>query len=428
MDHVDQETRIQQAIQALSSGAITSERLAARTFSVPRSTLRGRKGGKETRSHAHISLQRLSADEEDALVRACSQLNAWGWPLRSNTLENLAFKFLKDKGDTRKLGANWYKNFIARNPEITLKRARAISDYRRDDSNFQIVTEWFDLFKITVSKYDIAEGDIYNMDNKGIMKQVKDNTKVIVSREDPQVSNKQPGDDNEWASIIECIGINGYSLPPYIIFEGEHILHEWADERIDRMTCVAISPTGWANAELNLTWLKHFDTYTKPQLRGRYRLLVLDGNSIPISYEFLAYCMQNDIIALCLPPNGTRVLQPLDVGVFGPLAEAYEMTSRLGPRNGDNVQFMLCYQEARNTISSNIPGAWRDAGLSPFNPARILTQYRPKTTPYASFTNENGVRIDVEVGSDLGERINQIVAEVLDVCLSPCPCGYIPLM
>lgn len=418
MENVDQETRLQQAIEALASGAIKSERQAAKTFGVPRSTLRGRKDGRETRSHSHVFLQRLSSNEEAALVRVCNQLNAWGWPLSHSMLDNLAVKFLKSKGDTKKLGANWYKNFMSRNPEIRLKRVRGINDNRRDDTNFQIITEWFDLVKTTVSNYDIAEGDIYNMDNRGIIKLTMpgENTKVVfVSKEERQSSGEDSG-NYQWISLIECIGVNGLSLPPYIIFEAEHILHEWADDRIDNTTCIAISPNGWTDQEIDLAWLKRFDNWTRPHLRGRYRLLILDGSSTPISYDFVDYCMQNNIIALCLPPHGTHALQPLDVGIFGPLGEAYEMISRPGPRNVDNVQFMLYYQEARKTILPNILGAWRDAGLSPFNPTRVLARYRPKTTPYASFTNENGVRIDIELGAELGERINQIVAEVLDVC------------
>ena len=40
--------------------------------------------------------------------------------------------------------------------------------------------------------------------------------------------------------------------------------------------------------------------------------------------QFIKYCEAHKIVALCLPPHSTHRLQPLDVGVFGPLAKVYK--------------------------------------------------------------------------------------------------------
>ena len=53
------------------------------------------------------------------------------------------------------------------------------------------------------------------------------------------------------------------------------------------------------------------------------RLLILDGHDSHVTWEFLDYCLQNDIIPLCLPAHSTHILQPLDVGLFGPLQRNY---------------------------------------------------------------------------------------------------------
>lgn len=39
--------------------------------------------------------------------------------------------------------------------------------------------------------------------------------------------------------------------------------------------------------------------------------------------DFELFCKENDIIALCMPPHSSHPLQPLDVGCFGPLKQAY---------------------------------------------------------------------------------------------------------
>lgn len=52
---------------------------------------------------------------------------------------------------------------------------------------------------------------------------------------------------------------------------------------------------------------------------GGYRLLILDGHNSHCTYQFCSFAEKNKIIILCLPSHTTHVLQPCDVGVFGPL-------------------------------------------------------------------------------------------------------------
>ncbi|KAK3365824.1 hypothetical protein B0T24DRAFT_636910 [Lasiosphaeria ovina] len=101
-----------------------------------------------------------------------------------------------------------------------------------------------------------------------------------------------------------------------------------------------------------------------------YRLLLLNGHASHISLEF-----------------------PLDIGIFGPLAHTYR------------ALFLINYQQARKTISHNISGAWRGAGLVPLNPDKVLQRLRPKTPPTASLTDGNGRTVTVD--GEAAQRINQ---------------------
>jgi len=56
---------------------------------------------------------------------------------------------------------------------------------------------------------------------------------------------------------------------------------------------------------------------------GKYRLLILDGHTSHFNWAFFEFCLNNKIIPFCLPAHSTHLLQPLDVGLFGPLQRYY---------------------------------------------------------------------------------------------------------
>ena len=106
-----------------------------------------------------------------------------------------------------------------------------------------------------------------------------------------------------------------------------------------------------------------FDQYPSSQIKGKYRLLILDGHTSHVSLPFIEYCEEHNIIPLCLPPHSTHILQPLDVGIFSPLAKAYksriQQNSIHGTKRITNEQFLMHFQAARQeTISArNIESA-----------------------------------------------------------------------
>ena len=54
-----------------------------------------------------------------------------------------------------------------------------------------------------------------------------------------------------------------------------------------------------------------------------WRLLIVDGHNSHFSVEFLTYFSDARIQLFCLPSHTTHILQPLDVGLFGPLQKYY---------------------------------------------------------------------------------------------------------
>jgi hypothetical protein len=84
-----------------------------------------------------------------------------------------------------------------------------------------------------------------------------------------------------------------------------------------------VSDNGWTTNDLGIAWLKHFDLHTKTRTQGVRRLLILDSYESHRSLGFDNLCKEKDIILLYMPAHASHLLQPLDVGCFGPLKTAY---------------------------------------------------------------------------------------------------------
>ncbi len=424
MDRQASEDRIQLAIQALEAGTVSSQRKAAHQFKIPPSTLRDRINGVRSSQAYHQSLQRLTVEEEEAIKRCLCTLTAWGWPATIRYLKSLALGLLRAKGDQEPLGHNWYKNYLKRHLDLKATWSRTLDQARKDAVNHATLEQWFKLYEQTCIRYGISASDQYNMDEKGFMKGIGDDPKVIIPVNEEEAWSNQPG-NREWVSIICCISANGYSLPSFFIFQGQRIQHSWLDAQVDERSVIRVSKNGWTTQTIALEWLEHFNAHTKQRLTGRYRLLILDGHTSHISLPFIEYCEHNEIIPLCLPPHSTHILQPLDVGVFSPLTKAYKTRihdhALFGTERITNEQFLSFFQLAFNSAFNrqNIQSAWRGTGLQPFKPELLLAKYRPKTPPIASLTSSTGIRIDVLITEpELAQKIDEVIARILKVCPS----------
>ena len=162
----------------------------------------------------------------------------------------------------------------------------------------------------------------------------------------------------------------------------------WLEGLDDPHTKFAVSNNGWTDNELGVAWLeKMFEPRTKLRQKGEYRLLVLDGHDSHMSTKAIQFCLDHKIILLCLPPHGTHLLQPLDVGVFGPLAIYYsqglEEYSQGLSYSVNKADFIRIYEKARKLAFShkNITHAWAQSGLVPYDPEKVLCKLPPPVQP-----------------------------------------------
>jgi hypothetical protein len=169
-------------------------------------------------------------------------------------------------------------------------------------------------------------------------------------------------------------------LPSCIIFKGKvHIEGWYQDHTLPPDWRIEVSQNGWTTDEIGLRWLqKVFIPATTSRTVGRYRLLILDGHGSHLTPGFDKACKDNDIIAICMPPHSSHLLQPLDVGCFGPLKRAYgglvEQKMRLGYNHIDKFDFLKAYPAAHLEVFKplNIQNGFAAAGIYPFDPKRVL--------------------------------------------------------
>jgi hypothetical protein len=188
----------------------------------------------------------------------------------------------------------------------------------------------------------------------------------------------------EFISILATICADGSKLSPAIIYaaESEDIRTNWIED-FDPETSSAffsVSKNGWSSDEHGLAWLKDvFDRETKAKAGTEWRLLILDGHHSHINLEFLDHADRNRILIAVLPPHTTHRLQPLDIGIFGPLAKSYSKIEDRwlrGPGQNKRMQksdfwqlFEPAWEQAAST--KNILSAFEATGIWPINPSKL---------------------------------------------------------
>jgi hypothetical protein len=99
--------------------------------------------------------------------------------------------------------------------------------------------------------------------------------------------------------------------------------------------------------------------------------------------KFLDWCKQSKVLLAFYPPYSTHRLQPLDVGIFAPLASYYSQAlddlvrkseghTSISKRDFFSV-FWPAFHEA--FTKENIVSAWSNTGIWPFDPQKVLDSF-----------------------------------------------------
>lgn len=193
--------------------------------------------------------------------------------------------------------------------------------------------------------------------------------------------------NREFITLIPGICADGDRIPPTLIYESESgdLMDTWLDDynEEEEIAYFATSQKGWSNENIGVYWLEHvFDRQTREKAGHHRRLLIVDGHNSHLNLRFINYADQHPILLVFLPPHSTQRLQPLDVGLFGPLANYYtqEIDRFIAEYQGfvtiSKRHFWKFFLEAYNRAFTmeNIASSWEATGIEPFNSERILAR------------------------------------------------------
>ena len=187
---------------------------------------------------------------------------------------------------------------------------------------------------------------------------------------------------------ITTLCASGNVIPPLHIFSGQRF-HYNPLEKCVLGAYFGKSEKGWMTTELFYGWVaNHFILNIPP---GCPIILLVDGHSTHIDIEVSKFCNKNGILLYCLPAHSSLITQPLDVGFYGPLKQAWkkavvEYSSNNIGKSVTKQTFAQVFKVAwENTVKAStvIVNSSHSAGIFPVNFFAIRPE---KLAPAAVYT------------------------------------------
>jgi len=341
--------------------------------------------GRASHQQSRESQQILSSAEERILVKWITHLTRTGYPLSlalalemAETICSQRYQLSKQAPHRRPIGKRWLDRFRTRHPEIQGVWTRQIESARYTALNSATVQGWFDAVTDLYIQHQYPPERIYNMDESGFAVGASQSSRALVNIREKS-SWKVIKGRQEWITAIECVSAAGFAVPPLLIFKAEYTNTSWIPAGAPLDWRFSTSNSGWTSNSHAFEWVQTvFEPCTRPASLEERRLLTMDGHSSHITAGLIAFCIDNAIDILILPPHCSHVLQPLDVSIFSPLkkalaAETDKVTS-LDPGHQSRVEWTEAYIRAREKAitEANIQSGWKATGLWPLSPIQVL--------------------------------------------------------
>jgi Tc5 transposase DNA-binding domain len=144
----------------LDKGEFNSVKQAAKTTSVPRSTLRDRRAGIQPHGREEQPHARLTRDQEDSLAAYIRDLQLQYAPINQTQLAVVAQAMARQNEPNARLGVNWISRFIKKRPELRTGKNQALSKSRIEAAIPSQIEGWFTHLSEIVLRFNIHPQDI----------------------------------------------------------------------------------------------------------------------------------------------------------------------------------------------------------------------------------------------------------------------------
>lgn len=312
--------------------------------------------------------------------------------------------------ENKMAGEEWFRSFIKRNPELSVRAAQATSLSRATSFNRTNVNAFYDNLQIVMDRDHFEPQDIYNVDETGVTT-VQKPDRVVARRGTRQVGALTSAERGTLVTLAFAANALGNVIPPMFVFPRiryqEHFIRDGPMGSIGTG-----NPSGWMQDETFILFLKHFQKHTNASLLHKV-LLVLDNHSSHIHINSLDFCKENGIVLLSFPPHCTHKLQPLDRSVYGPFKKAINTACEAWMRNhAGKTMSIYDIPSIINTAmplaftQANIQAGFRKTGIFPFNrdvfqeidfaPSFVTDRPNPNATEEAVTSYQHNIKLDDE--------------------------------
>lgn len=242
-------------------------------------------------------------------------------------------------------GDGWYKLFLKRHPELSIRTSEAVTSASSKLSEKQI-RNWFKQVKEYLKENDLFNilsdpSRVYNGDETNFILCPK-NTKVIALRGTKNVYEVDHAQSKSCVTVMFTFSADGVTTPPMIIYP------------LKRMRPEIFT--------FNITFPV---------------ILFLDGHKSHTTLQLTQLCQNLGIILIALYPNAKRILQPADVAAFRPKKVMWRKA--VLEWRTDNLTKSLLKTDVAPILEKLLPklnkttlkNGFEACGLCPFNPDQM---------------------------------------------------------
>ncbi|XP_049339396.1 heterogeneous nuclear ribonucleoprotein U-like protein 1 isoform X11 [Astyanax mexicanus] len=375
------EEDMMRALKEVSAGMAV--RRAAQLFNVPRNTLGDRVCGRVTHGCRTGPRQLLAPEDEEDLVQYCLYCAQHGFPHSKARLLVYANAIRRKRNPAEHLptlGKKWWQCFRKRHAaELSMRTLDNIYWGRAACAKRDVVDKYFDLLSSTVEENGLTNkpSHIYNCNELGFQ---MDGTRVKVPPSQGLRANR------DHVTVLASFNAAGEDIPPFIIFAKQLPKGPYTQGGPPN-ALYGKSLTGNIDGELFQRWFEHFVRHAR---KKRPLLLIFDGYKFNLAPDIVAAARREDVILLCLPPHCFHVLQPLDMGFFGPLKAEFAKLENLFVAN--KTEFAKVFHNPYQRLKDQgiVVEGFKKCGIFPLNRHAVdSSQLLPSVDPRSSTSSTN---------------------------------------
>ena len=320
--------------------------------------------------------------EEAAFAKKLRNLADRGFGLTKQLVRQKAAEFCEREGikhpfNNGLAGESWYRGFMKRHQELSLRAPSKVSLHRQQAMNKENVDEYFE----DISKHtdNIDPSHIWNMDESGFSFQHRP-SKIICQKGLKSIGSRV-SNTRQNITVMACVSASGQVMPPMFIVRGKTNKSLNGFNPLDAppgsvWTWCVEQEKGYMEDSLGVEWFKEvFLRHCGPH---RPQVLIFDQHHSHEVYELLELAVHENITLITLPPHTSHWLQPLDKGCFGPLTKCYhsactEFMAQNRQADVTKATFarLFCGAWSKSMSVANVRSGFRVTGIYPFNPRVI---------------------------------------------------------